>query len=656
MSIKKKLILTLLLVSSLPIIMFTIINLYFSKSTAVKSAMTENLKRTEVVQEKISNLIDKNLYGVRAMSRDPIVRSFDTEKTKQILQESTKVYTDFINTAVTRLDGNQLVKGDDSKLSNISDRNFYKLAVKGQEEVVSEVLVAKDSGQLVTVLATPIRDKNEGNIIGVFQGTIELTVLNNFVKELSKSKVIVYVLDKDGKLLAHPNKKLEKAEDRIDLKNFSFVKNGLLGNSGSEEVTKDGQKMLVSYVQNKKTGWLICAEIPYNTVIQESVQNSFKTSLIGLIILCFTCVVVFLLTGYITKPIQAFLSMANNISEGNLRIKDIRVKSKDEIGALSIAFQKMVTNLQDLVNKIKEYSFEISGYSKEMVDICDQQVNVSTNTVENVTRIVEKISLVNDSTNEINSNMNSLDKIIGDIDKKSNVVSEVVNDASNYSEKGSDALVKLNLSMENIYQSVNDTSIVINKLGEHSRSIGKITEVIKGISKQTNLLALNAAIEAARAGEQGKSFVVVADEVGKLAEQSGTAAEQVGSLIGGIQKEIENVVMVMNKGINEVKDGSKVINEANSYFELIFKNIKEISVNMKDVGVSIKQMTSNDKEVFNSLNTMVQFSEKVTIETQNISSATQEQLASIEEMTASAQSFSVMAENLEKLTNQFKTN
>lgn len=639
MNIRKKLTLILLLASSLPLIIFTVINFCFSQNTATENAMADNFRRVEIIQEKISSLINSNLYNLRIIARNPIIRSYDIIKSKPILIEALKIYPNIAPIEVINSDGNQIVRSDNSKLNNIKDRNFFKLAIEGQEEVVSEVLASKDDGHLVTVLATPVRDSDDGNITGILQGSMDLSLLNTFVKELSEDNITVYILDKDGKLLAHPTQNLDKPEDRTDLNNFDFVKNGLEGNSGSEKVIKDGENMLVSYIQNEKTGWVICAEVPRSIAVQKSVSTSINTALIGFTILLTTCGIVFILAGYATKPIQSLLYAANRISKGDLTISNINIKSKDEIGNLGKAFESMVINLQEVIIKIKEHSLRVSESSREMIDVCEQQANVATTTAENVNEIAEGTFQMSSNIDKISSNMSILDQAMTDISKKSNTVSLAIDDASNYSGNGSEALLKVNLSMNNIQHSVNDTSKVINKLGEHSKSIGEITNVIKGISKQTNLLALNAAIEAARAGEQGKGFAVVADEVRKLAEQSGTAAEQVSTLINGIQKETENAIMVMNKGINEVDDGSKVIDEANRYFELIFKTIQEISINMNDVNNSIDNMNKSGKEVFINLNDMVEFSEKIAGETQGISAAIEEQVASIEEMTASAQSF-----------------
>lgn len=97
------------------------------------------------------------------------------------------------------------------------------------------------------------------------------------------------------------------------------------------------------------------------------------------------------------------------------------------------------------------------------------------------------------------------------------------------------------------------TNDIVARLGESSREIGRVLEVITSIADQTNLLALNATIEAARAGEAGKSFAVVAQEVKLLAEQTTRAAGEIATMISTIQSDTTTAVAAIH-GITEVID------------------------------------------------------------------------------------------------------
>ena len=72
---------------------------------------------------------------------------------------------------------------------------------------------------------------------------------------------------------------------------------------------------------------------------------------------------------------------------------------------------------------------------------------------------------------------------------------------------------------------------IVDAIAQNSRKVNQITQVIAQIANRTHILSLNAAIEAARAGEHGKGFVVVAQEVGKLAESAGQNARQITDIV-----------------------------------------------------------------------------------------------------------------------------
>lgn len=204
----------------------------------------------------------------------------------------------------------------------------------------------------------------------------------------------------------------------------------------------------------------------------------------------------------------------------------------------------------------------------------------------------------------------------------------------------------------NSQSTITTESMVI--LERKSQEIGEIINVITGIAEQTNLLALNAAIEAARAGEHGKGFAVVADEVRKLAEESGNAAKNISTLIGEIQVNTKHTVQTVNEGKIAIETGMSFVSNAGSTFEKIATDVSLINNKLSIISAEIQEINNNTDVLVNEVDNTKDVTEKSTDYTQNVVAAAQEQYASMVEMTAASRSLAEMSEKLQDVVSDFK--
>lgn len=138
----------------------------------------------------------------------------------------------------------------------------------------------------------------------------------------------------------------------------------------------------------------------------------------------------------------------------------------------------------------------------------------------------------------------------------------------------------------------------ILKLSESSSQIESIIEFIQKISKMTNILALNAAIEASRAGgEHGRSFMVVANEVKKLADDTSKALTEISELVQVSQTDVQDVVRSLNGTTDMVETGTNHASKAKASFQDIMKAISESLSGIKKVTADIKNLEMVSQEM-----------------------------------------------------------
>lgn len=405
-----------------------------------------------------------------------------------------------------------------------------------------------------------------------------------------------------------------------------------------------------------------------DTLLRKSSNDIFKGVVTFWVLLAVTVIVSILIffqsIGMITAPLTKISQVSNSIADGDLNVELPDEKRADEIGQLVGSYKRMIHSLRDvasfaaniasgdlsknltprsandeMINSLNKMSIalrSIIGGTQDGIKVLSTTSNqifsgtaqLATSSNQTATAITETTATIEEvkKTSEISS-------------RKSREVSVVAQQATEISERGMMATENTIDGIHRIGGQMKTIGLSIDRLTEQSKAIGEIIATVNDLAEQSNLLAVNASIEAARAGEQGKIFVVVAQEIKSLSEQSKQATAQVKTVLNDVQSAIQASVIATGEGEKIVSEAVQLSSEAQ---KAIAKLAETINV-------------FNDAALQTSVASQEQFvgMDQVAIAMENIKSASIQNVRTTKELEEAAKSLLSLAGKLSDMNAVF---
>jgi len=518
----------------------------------------------------------------------------------------------------------------------VNSERFYCPLASGDTCVTTPRVITHDGETFLTSsISVPLMV--EETAIGFFGIDLRLDPLASIVAnsdtELFSGSGAINLISLDGSLIASDDTSQQVGQ----LFSSNIISNDqltdlLFGQEVKTQWSKDDAWLSVfAPIMVANQTWGVLFDMPRSSVlsdaeeldaiISQQVESSVQTELVAGVALVFLgLATIAFAASRLVKPIREVAARLEDIAsgEGDLTQR-LDIKSQDEIGQLSIGFNKFLDKLQSIISDVVDTTLQI-GTTTQQSRVAAQQTRSSSDAQ------FKEVDLVATASEEMTQTASL-------VVQNAEVAVRAAEKANEVAASGQNVIEQSQAEMIRLVDRMTAAVPVVEELASNNANITEILSVIEGISEQTNLLALNAAIEAARAGEQGRGFAVVADEVRNLASRTQESVGEIRQVIENVQNGTRDVVRAIQDGNDLANDSAAQVQNAAAELSQIFEAIASINdmnsqivkaaEEQQSVSAEVNQNVSNIRDLSAQILTQAEESEMVSSQIGELSSKQQ---------------------------------
>lgn len=647
-SIRTKITILLLAISLIPLIIATIIVTQQSTKAIhqeVKNSQTANI---EVNAEFIDHWLNQKVSALQnVIKANPDFSKGNTDDILPILK--TIVTADREVKWYSFLNDEGVALSTLGKRAEVADQEHFKTTKETKDVFISDVISDVNSGDSILIIDVPITDENN-NFIGAIQAILDPSEVLTLVESIKLGDTgYGYLVSSTGDILVHPD--AEKVGTPIVADNeLATYKKEILEPKQGFKIADDET---IAFHEIASSDWQLVTVTPS----KELFANVNKSKLLSIIIISSFVIIVAIIAYFLAKfvigQISGIIQIMRKVATGNLTER-LDVSGTDEIAVVKENINQMLDSFSELVYKITGAIQQVTTSTESLTNISKSTAETSSTITKSVEGVLQRSDTqyhssveTSSATDEMAGNVQNIAESANEVANSSKLVSSEVH---NGSKEVKSAMNQMNIAGN----SVEESTEIIRSLKDKTHEVNKIIMLISEIADQTNLLALNASIEAARAGEQGKGFTVVANEVKKLAVQTGSATEDIKKIIDDIIESTEIANTSMESGLTDVFEGVRQVEHIGSIFHTVLEAFDSVNKQINAVSMQTEQISAGTEEVASSAQDASNVFKHTLTELKEVNESVNSQNNSMEDISNAAQSLSEMAVELEELVSTFK--